>query len=107
TAQAVPADEHRHVERLPLGCTLRYQRFRNGIRQYYRDHYPLTTLARANPFFDPGGCWVSYLCCEPRVALAVLEQMMAYPRVSGLLDVRLRRTPIAVEMNGDRVQAVT
>lgn len=107
TAQTVPPDEHRHIERLPLSCTFRYHRLRSSIRQYYRDHYPVKRFARANPFLDPGGCWVSYLCCEPRVALAVLEQMMAYARVTGLLDVRFRRAPAAIEMDGDHVRAVT
>ena len=47
---------------------------RQRIREYYRRNYPLTAEARGNPHLNPGNGWVSRLCHEPRVALAVLEQ---------------------------------
>ena len=80
TAQATPPDEHGWIER--FGCTRSYRRLRDGIRNYYREHYPLTTAARAAQYLNPGNGWVSPLCAEPRVALAVLEGMLA-PWVSG------------------------
>ncbi len=105
TSQTVPPDEHTWIER--FGCTGRYRKYRNLVRQYYRDHYPLTTEARADPYFNPGWGYVSRLCHEPRVALAVLEQLLAYPQTAGLLEVRLNRKPVAVDADGDRVRAVT
>ncbi len=105
TSQAVPPDENRWIEM--FGCTRRYRAFRNGVRQYYRDHYPLTLEARANPRLNPGGGRVSALCHEPRVAVAIIEAMMAYPRTAGLLRVLLERKPVAVGTDGDRVRAVT
>lgn len=105
TAQAVPPDEHPWIEQ--FGCTRRYRQFRDGVRRYYRDHYPLTPAARADPYLNPGNGYVSRLCHEPRVGLTVLEQMMAAPRSAGLLDVRLRRKPVAADADGDRVRAVT
>ncbi len=107
TAQAVPPDEHPWIE--SFGCTARYRSFRDGVRQFYRDHYPLTAEARANERLNPGGGFVSRLCHEPRVALAVLEQMMAWPRASGRLDVRLKRKAVAAHLDatGDRVRAIT
>src|SRR5712671_3723745 len=39
TQQAVPPDEHPWIE--SFGCTASYRRFRNGVRDYYRRHYPL------------------------------------------------------------------
>jgi hypothetical protein len=105
TAQAVPPDEHRWIEQ--FGCTRRYRRLRDGIRAFYRRHYPLTPEARADPHLNPGGGWVSALCHEPRVALAVLRGMMAYPRSRRRLRVLLRRRPVAVDVEGDRVRAVT
>lgn len=104
TAQAVPPDEHRWIEM--FGCTARYRRFRNLVRQYYRDHYPLTAEARANPLLNPGKGYVSRLCHEPRVALAVLEEMTAFPRSAGNLEIRLRAKPIAADTAGDKVTAV-
>ena len=38
TAQAVPPDEHPWIER--VGCTPSYRRLRDGIRDFYRRHYP-------------------------------------------------------------------
>ena len=40
TAQAVPPDEHRWIE--SHGCTRSYRSFREGVRAYYRAHFPLT-----------------------------------------------------------------
>src|SRR6185369_5001934 len=64
TSQLVPPDEHRWIEQ--VGCTRRYRAFREGVRQYYCDHYPLTDAARNNPTLNPGGGSVSRLCHEPR-----------------------------------------
>src|SRR5947209_14363720 len=75
TAQAVPPDEHPWIE--SFGCTRLYRRFRDGVRAYYRRHYPLTAEARAVPYLNPGNGSVSKLCHEPRVALAVLHELLA------------------------------
>jgi len=105
TAQAVPPDEHPWIE--SFGCTRSYREFRDGIRAYYRRHYPLTEAARANPRLNPGNGSVSRICHEPRVALAVLEQMLA-PYVSGRqLRVLLEHVPVGADVDGDRVRAVT
>src|SRR5690606_6502602 len=75
TGQAVPPDEHSWVEQ--FGVTRSYRALRDGIRQYYRDHYPLTAEARAWGDLNPGAGWVSRLCAEPRGGLAVLGSMLA------------------------------
>lgn len=75
TQQGVPPDEHRWIE--SHGCTHSYRQLRHAIRQYYRDHYPLTDTARTQIHLNPGGGLVSRLCHEPRVALAVLENLLA------------------------------
>jgi len=105
TSQAVPPDEHPWIEQ--FGCTRRYRQFRNGVRQYYRDHYPLLPASSANPRLNPGQGNVSRLCHEPRVALAVLRQMLACPRSTGNLQILLERQPVAVETDGDRIRSVT
>ena len=64
TSQAVPPDEHSWVEQ--FGVTRRYRALRNGIRRYYRDHYPLTAASRAWDELNPGAGWVSRLCAEPQ-----------------------------------------
>jgi len=105
TAQAVPPDEHPWIE--TTGCTNSYRRLRQGIRRYYWRHYPLLESARHDMLLNPGNGNVSRLCHEPRVALAVLEEMLAPYRASRRLEVLLRHRPIAAETDGDRVRAVT
>lgn len=100
TAQAVPPDEHPWIEQ--FGCTARYREFRNRVRQYYRDHRPLTPKARAEKELNPGGGWVSRLCYEPEIGWQVLKQMLASER----LEIRIGLVPISAEVQGDKVTAV-
>lgn len=105
TAQAVPPDEHGWIER--YGCTASYRRFRQGVRDYYRRYYPLSETARLAPFLNPGQGWVSPLCHEPRVALAVLEALLAPYISQGVLTVLREHKALAVETLHDRVRAVS
>ena len=52
TSQAVPPDEPSWVE--GFGVTASYRALRDGIREYYRLHYPLTERARAWRELNPG-----------------------------------------------------
>ncbi|WP_344919823.1 FAD-dependent oxidoreductase [Streptosporangium oxazolinicum] len=104
TSQAVPPDEHSWVER--FGVTASYRALRDGIRRYYRDHYPLTDRSRAWRELNPGAGHVSRLCHEPRVAVAVIEAMLAPYRGSGRLRVLQPYRPVGAEVDGDRVRAV-
>src|SRR5205085_12210121 len=101
TSQAVPPDEHPWIE--SFGCTRLYRRFRDGVRDYYRRHYPLTAEARAVPNLNPGSGGVSRLCHEPRVALAVLNDLLA-PFIRGRrVTVLLQHQPVAAAVSGGRV----
>lgn len=105
TSQAVPLDENAWIER--TGGSRSYRALRDGIRDYYRRHYPLTAAAAADPRLNPGNGSVSRLCHEPRVGLAVLEAMLAPCAASGRLRVLLKHRPIAAAVDGDRVRSVT
>ncbi|PKO19618.1 FAD-dependent oxidoreductase [candidate division BRC1 bacterium HGW-BRC1-1] len=105
TSQAVPPDEHPWIEK--FGCTARYRRFRDLVRRYYSDHYSLTAAARAEQYLNPGAGAVSALCHEPRVALAVIEAMLAPHISAGRLDVRLQWRPLSATSEGDRVTSIT
>lgn len=96
TSQAVPPDEHGWIEK--FGCTAAYRRFREGVRQYYRDHYPLRPEHRDNPRLNPGNGWVSPICHEPRVALAVLQAMLASHISAGRILVLQPYRAVAVEL---------
>jgi hypothetical protein len=105
TSQAVPPDEHGWIER--FGCTATYRRFRELVRAYYRAHYPLCPEHRDNPRLNPGNGWVSPLCHEPRVALAVLESMLAPHVSSGQIRILRRHRPIGTRSKeSDRIAAV-
>ena len=105
TSQAVPPDEHAWVEE--FGVTARYRALRDGIRDVYRRRYPLVDAARERPDLNPGAGWVSKLCHEPRVALGVLEEMLAPHRSTGRIHLLERTRPIAATVDGDRVTSVT
>lgn len=104
TSQAVPPDEHSWVER--FGVTASYRTLRDGIREHYRRWYPLTARSRAARELNPGAGHVSRLCHEPRVAVAVIEAMLAPYRGGGRLTVLQPYRPVRAVTDGDRVTAV-
>ncbi|MDR6879809.1 hypothetical protein J2X61_001556 [Bacillus sp. 3255] len=105
TSQAVPPDEHRWIEQ--FGCTRTYRQFRDGVRNYYRRHFPLTEEARSRLHLNPGNGGVSRLCHEPRAALAVLQEMLAPYIHSGRLRILYRYRVKAASVDGDDVRSVT
>jgi len=105
TSQAVPPDEHAWIE--SFGCTRTYRAYSDGVRDYYRRHYPLTEPARAVQYYNPGNATVSRIAHEPRVSLAVLESMLAPYISSGRLTVLLRHAATAADVDRDRVIATT
>lgn len=105
TSQAVPPDEHPWIEQ--FGCTASYRELRDAIRSYYRTWYPLSAGAREERWLNPGAGRVSKLCHEPRVALAVLEAMLAPYRAAGRLVVLTGYRPIEADVEADIVRWVT
>jgi FAD dependent oxidoreductase len=106
TSQGVPPDEHGWIER--FGCTRTYRQFREEVRAFYRQNYPLTPCAREDRFLNPGNGWVSPLCHEPCVALTVLQSMLAPFINDGRLTLLLEHRPVAAEMAGrDSLRSVT
>lgn len=105
TSQAVPPDEHPWIEQ--FGCTARYRQFRETVRDYYRRHHRLTAAQLRRKELNPGGGTVSRLCCEPRVALAAIEAMLAPSRAAGRLHVLTDHRPVAAEVDGDTIRSVT
>jgi hypothetical protein len=105
TSQAVPPDEHPWIAE--QGATAGYLDLRKRIRNYYVRNYPLTAEAAADPLLNPGGGGVSRLCHEPRVAVAVIDELLAPYRSDARLTVLLRHRPVAAATDVDRVTAVT
>ena len=105
TSQAVPPDENRWIE--THGGTASYLGFRRAVRTYYQRHYPLNAAARREPELNPGTGWVSRLCTEPKVAYAVLSEMLMPYESQGLLRVIRYVEPVAADVDGDHVRSVT
>ena len=57
-------------------------------------------------YLNPGNGWVSRLCHDPRVAVAVLNQMLAPPSSRGRLFVLEPHRPLTAWTEGDRVASV-
>ena len=104
TAQLVPLDEHQWIE--THGATKLYRDFRTGVRQYYIRNYPLTEEARNRQYLNPGDGWVSRLCHEPRIALAVLYEMLNPYISSGKLTLLLEHKAIGADVEGNKVRSL-
>ncbi|TCO42587.1 FAD dependent oxidoreductase [Kribbella antiqua] len=105
TSQGVPPDEHAWIEQ--FGSTRSYRKLREAIRDHYRRWYPLTAEAMEATDLNPGQGTVSRLCHEPRVAAAVLSAMVGPYVAAGRLTIHYLHRPVAAEVDGDRVTAVT
>ena len=105
TSQLVPPDEHPWVE--AIGRTRSYGAFRDRIRDHYRRNYPLRPEAAEDPRLNPGAGSVSVLTHEPRVAVAVIDEMLAAYQVDRQLVILKQAVPTAADTDGDRVLAVT
>lgn len=104
TSQAVPPDEHRWIE--SFGCTASYREFRDRVREYYKRNYPLTEEALNDPLLNPGNGWVSRIAHEPKVALKVLEDMMAAYIHTGQIQILYHVIPLEAETTGDLIKSV-
>lgn len=101
TSQGVPPDENPWIE--TFGGTRSYLHLRQRVRDYYLRNFPLTTEARAVPYLNPGNGWVSRLCHEPKVALAVLNEMLAPHVAGGRVRILQKHKVVRAAVKGDRV----
>lgn len=109
TAGGVPAlDENKFME--IAGGTRSYYAFREGVREWYRRHHRIAAGVDRERL-NPGACYVSQLCFEPRAALDVLTAMLKPVRVflrTEVFDLELRdgRIVTALAWQFDRRQAI-
>ena len=76
---------------------------RRRIREHYRKRYRLSREAAELENLNPGACYVSPLCFEPKAGLAVLEEMMA--PLAGRIRLFLRTRIVELEVAGDRIRS--
>lgn len=93
TSQGVSAlDENRYIE--TSGAARSYQDLRRRIRAAY------------GGLMNPGKCWVSALCFEPKVGVAAIADMLAPYRKSGALRVWMRSAIVDAQRTGGRVSSI-
>ena len=102
--QGVPPDEHQWIE--THGAPQSYRDYRNRVREYYRQNYPLTEAARNRVNLNPGDGSVSRICHEPRVSVSVLTDMLSPFLSTGKLRILLNHKVRSSDVNGDRVICV-
>jgi len=102
--QGVPPDEHPWIE--THGAPASYRDFRNRVREYYKRNYPLTADARKRENLNPGDGAVSRLCHEPKVAVAVLLEMLHPYMSSGKLIVLTEHKIKKADVTGEKVKAI-
>ncbi len=94
TSQGLNAsDDSRYTD--TIGSTRTYRRLRTLMRAAYGN--------AANP----GNCWVSHLCAEPKIALDALDALTKAAIASGKLSVFYNLKPASVDASGSRVRSVT
>ena len=102
--QGVPPDEHPWIE--TYGGTKLYRDFRNSIRLYYKQNYPLTETASSDNYLNPGDGSVSKLCHEPKVAVKVLLKMLT-PFIESKKLILLTEYKIeAADVSGNKVRSL-
>jgi hypothetical protein len=76
------------------------------VRAYYKRNYPLTEGARNRENLNPGDGSVSRLCHEPKVAVAVLLEMLHPYMSSGKLVLLTEHKIYRADVTGDMVKFV-
>jgi hypothetical protein len=102
TSQGVPPDEHPWIEE--IGCTATYRDFRNRVRVIYEQQYPLRDGLRGTPF-NPGGGFVSSLCCDPRIAHQALLNMLSEYCTSDL-TILTGLTPVSAGLTKSTIKSI-
>jgi hypothetical protein len=110
TAQGVPiTDDGRNFQVETSGSNRSYQKFRQSIRNYYKQNFKLSPGSEKARFFNPGNCWywVSQLTFQPKVAVSLIEERLEKAKAAGALNLYLRHVPVSVDRLGDAVDQVT
>ncbi|MEO7004783.1 MAG: FAD-dependent oxidoreductase [Acidobacteriaceae bacterium] len=90
------------------GSTLTYADLRERIREYYYAKLPgrKKVLDHALTNFNPGDCWVSRLCFEPKPAAEILQSMLQPLVAEGRLKIWVHTVPVRVTRQGRKIESV-
>lgn len=104
TSQAVPPDEHRWIGE--QGCTASYREYRRQIRAYYRKLEGYSNNIKIREAFCPADSEVSHLSHPPKLALEVLQKMLAPYVENGTLTVVTNAKLCRCDATEEKIQAV-
>lgn len=105
TNQAVPPDEHPWIER--QGCTRSYREYRNRVRDHYRNLDGFSEEIKKEEWFCPAFSEVSFLAHPPKLAHAILCDMLKPYIESGLLTVFVGAKLKDCVVENDEIKSVT
>ena len=105
TSQAVPPDEHRWIGE--QGCTASYREYRRKVRGYYRNHPGYANQIKIREAFCPADSEVSHISHPPRLALQILQNMLAPYEQDGTLTVLTGAKLVACDATEDKINSVT
>ena len=105
TSQGVPPDEHPWIEK--AGCTASYRKYRNKIRDFYKENLPLTDEFKNAEYLNPGQASVSHLSHDPRIALHIFNEMLLPYLCNSSLTLMLNTKPIGAHRTGRLVKSIT
>ena len=102
TSQGVSAlDENQWIE--TTGATGSYRHLRESIRAHYA---PFLRSQPPDSDLNPGGCWVSGLCFEPKVAVESLDALIDPLVHSGKLSLFLRTALVQATISRGSLRSV-
>ena len=104
TSQAVPPDEHPWIE--DQGCTQTYRAYREKVRDHYRNLEGFSQAVKDEKFFCPGASEVSFVAHPPKLALSILEDMLAPFVAAGNLKIYTEATFLECLTDGDDITGV-
>lgn len=105
TSQAVPPDEHRWIGE--QGCTASYREYRRQVRAHYRKLEGYSNQIKIRESFCPADSEVSHISHPPKLALELLQKMLAPYEADGTLTVMTNAKLVSCDATEDRIRSVT
>lgn len=105
TTQAVPPDEHKWIEE--FGATKSYLKYRNDVRDYYRNLPGISDEIKNKERFCPGNSWVSRIAHEPKVALHILNSYLAPFIENKTLEIDYHTVAVDSVVEEDEIRSLT
>ncbi len=103
TNQAVPPDEHPFIEE--FGATRSYLKFRDDVRNYMKQNYPIKNHVISNPKWNPGHATVTRLSVEPKIYLTIFNDMLK-PYMNRNLTVFLGHRVISAKVEQQTIKEI-